>query len=942
LDKPLNNSKIPQYQFIDPTDIMPRNATKSLTYSQFMLDFINATGNMSNPYNQRQLLGAYLSSVYLFSAINLVAKLIGRIKIVARERRGELSLPLPIDNEINTVFAKYGAKMLENMYRNYAVYGATLVYKLPSVEGALNKRYDFASHGIAGFQVLDRPKWNLNQNAGSGEIYGAYVNNYSLSSIDPQLDRNEFVYHTSWNPEYPNDGQSIVSNAIHYAVANNSIAQWMSDYFTRGALPLMIVSFENEADNSITDNDLEKYRRQFEDKFQGGVNSSLRSVFLDRKVVFEQVGIPASEVEASAQDQTALQGIAAAVGIDIELIAPPEGGRSENFDQVLANTWNLTIIPLAENFLSSIERDSGLPDGVFLTLDVSHISELEAGRADKASTEQGIVDAGIQSYNEARARMNMPPVRELEGMWNLGGQLSPITHAEDIKRTIAPTLLEQATAAYEQNLIPRSTLQKTINAIPDLERDGYKDEVDNRYDRVIGLWNDNVIRYHDVFKLLQMPIPSNSKNIYKTQMENLMQMEVDNHQRKLDEQDALADRMMELYTENLITNAQLLDFYRVPIPPNYRRGFKAEIDYAIDREHEALTAKAENDLEIEMAKRQQEVDQAQALFDKELEKPEFIKGLFADGFIKLSAALDQLGIDFPYGEVDGYAPEIESIREAMGELGVWKNRVPGYKASPPIKPSLPPAPPTSVISSVEPPPPPSPTEKPITPAGSKPKELPSQDAKSEATTSDSQTVTETEVSTTSVDAQADDGEQKSIRTLATIAKRGGAFADKMADTLSIYLSLDEFDLENLQVLASTDGVLSPAISATKIALLEAKDVSADQFKKLTAILNQARLTPIELHIVGVSEENANARLQLAIAKTQSIVNLQAVIYDCARYLSIDAISPAYIPQNYTPALNTSFAPLVSEGERKDIHTIALITQIFLTFNNNKEIIDLQI
>lgn len=419
----------PIASLIDPNEMM---AQKSLSFNKYVMDFINDSGfyGNSNPYTEQQLLMAYMTSVYLFAALRRVSNLISRIKVVAEIRQGSKYVRAPETILINRIFERDGPSVYSKMYLNYAIYGAAMAYKTKTLHATLEHArgtpiYDYQDNAVAGLHVLDKPFWELHEDTYNGEIIGAYVQRGTKHVNNRNyLDRREFVYLTDWNPENPNRGRSIATVAIHEAVTNAAIAKWSAEYFTRGAMPFVLVAMEDDP-AMISDSDLMKYKRQFEDHWQG-INSSLRSVFIDRNVNVQQVGIPASEVAADELNQSALEGISAAVGLDRELIVTPAGGSQERHAVLVKRAWEDTVMPMANGMLSAFARDLGLPDDMRLALDLSHIQELDADRDERVSTEISVFDASAQTYNEMRGRLNMPAIPQFDGMVKTDDGLVPI------------------------------------------------------------------------------------------------------------------------------------------------------------------------------------------------------------------------------------------------------------------------------------------------------------------------------------------------------------------------------------------------------------------------------------------------------------------------------------------------------------------------------------
>lgn len=406
-------------QLIDPGEMF---AGKSLSFNKYVMDFIYDTGayGHSNPYTDQQLLMSYMTSVYMFAALRRVSNLISRIKIVAQIKQGNKYVRAPETAMINRIFERDGPAIYSRMYLNYAIYGGAVAFKTKTMKAVLEENrgtpiYDYRDGAVAGLHVLDKPFWELDEDTYNGEINGLYVQRGTkYTESRNYLDRREFCYFTDWNPENPNRGRSVATVAIHEAVTNAAIARWSAEYFTRGAMPFVLVAMEEDP-AMIADTDLLKYKRQFEDQWQG-VNSSLRSVFIDRKVDVQQVGIAAGEVAAAELNESALEGIAAAVGLDRELVVTPAGGSQERHAVLVKRAWEDTIIPTATAMMSAFANDLGLADDMRLVLDLDHIQELDADREQKAGTEIQILNDTVQTFNETRSRLDMPTIPDFDGL----------------------------------------------------------------------------------------------------------------------------------------------------------------------------------------------------------------------------------------------------------------------------------------------------------------------------------------------------------------------------------------------------------------------------------------------------------------------------------------------------------------------------------------------
>lgn len=469
------------FHMIDPS----QGATKNAGFSQYVQDFIYSNGVYNQPYTDIQLELAYMTSVYLFAALRRVSNLVSRVKTYAEVKRGGKWTSLNPESRINVMLARDMPSALKFGYLNYAVYGAALAYKTKTFRAVMQAArgkpiYDYKDGAVGGFIILDKPGWELDESPTNNyaSLKGAQIG-YDYRDIIGErnyLKREEFIYMTDWNPRDRNRGRSIATVAIHEAVTNAAIARWASEYFTRGTLPMLLVSMvDNPA--VMTETDLLKQKRFFEENLQGQ-GSSLRTTFVDQKVDVQEIGISADRVAAPELNKTALEGISAAVGIERDLIIAPEGGTQSRHEAMIQQAWTDTIIPLAEWMIDNFQRDLGLPKDCRIQIDVSHIAELEANRGDRATTELQMFEKTAQTINETRMRLNQKPIKALNGFMMTANGLTSIRKILQQDKIVDEKLFSQITAGWDADLLKKSDALKMMGkALPPNEKDGYKSQL---------------------------------------------------------------------------------------------------------------------------------------------------------------------------------------------------------------------------------------------------------------------------------------------------------------------------------------------------------------------------------------------------------------------------------------------------------------------------------
>lgn len=660
-DYPTRESRVAAAQLLDPGEMF---AGKSVAFNRYIMDFINDSGYGSNPnpYTEGQLLMAYMTSVYLFAALRRVSNLISRVRVVAEIKQGSKYVRAPETVLINRIFERDGSLAFARMYLNYAIYGGAICYKVKTMKAVLEQAretpiYDYKDNAVAGLHVLDKPMWELDEDTYNAEINGVYVSQGSkYVGSRNYLRREEFIYTTDWNPENPNRGRSIATVAIHEAVTNASIARWGAEYFTRGAMPFILVALEDDP-AMVTDTDLLKYKRQFEDHWQG-VGGSLRSVFMDRKVNVEQVGVPAGDIAAPELNNNALAGISAAVGLDRELIVTPEGGTQERHAVLVKRAWDDTVIPLAESFVRAFEQQLGLPDGMRLALDLSHIKELEADRADKAAVERDMYNDSLQTYNETRQRMDMQPIHELDGYFKTDQGLVPIHRVTERGRIPLQDVREAQAQWFEKGLTTLNEYRISMG-MPQLK--GFDDVV---------LMDNKPIRIEDL--LLGLFEPDESTVTRET---SLMEKGL----RSFNEiRDTLGLKDVEGMDDVFFLDNQPYTLTRLLAKVNAPN--RDQIDGEISKFNEGATTYNELRLALGMQPTKgfetfhknngELMSEARILRQDKLLDEKLIQqvgDLWNNNLLLRSGAMKMLGIPNPVGMTDGYKTEIEGLMQFVAD-----------------------------------------------------------------------------------------------------------------------------------------------------------------------------------------------------------------------------------------------------------------------------------
>lgn len=462
-----------------------QRAQKSMSYSDYVNDFINGSGYYEGElYSEQQVEAAYRTSVYLFAAMRRVANLFSEVQIVAEVKKGGNWQRLPETHRLNTIFSEGGAKFMYSLYMYYALYGKVLVYKRKTKKARIAARQGkiistYLQGGIAGVHLIPNARWTIMEDEYRSEILGFNLN-APEGNLDAGLrDREEFVYLNDFDPRYVNGATSMASLAINNALTNASIARWASHYFMSGAMPLLLVSTEDDPALQ-TEADLLKYKSLVERVWQGLWSKfSLRAVFTDRKLNVQQAGIDADKVKAPELNQDALNAIASVFQITPDLIVPPPGGSQSRQEELLLEAYYSSVLPTARHIVAGFNEDFGLngSDARLVIVD-EDVQALDAARQKNAATETSIFQAGLQTFGEAQERLNTKPVKELAGWVMINGRFQSVERLLRDDKSPDANIIQYGTAAFDSNIIKRGVIAKMLfNVDVPPEEDGYKWQV---------------------------------------------------------------------------------------------------------------------------------------------------------------------------------------------------------------------------------------------------------------------------------------------------------------------------------------------------------------------------------------------------------------------------------------------------------------------------------
>lgn len=466
-----------------------QSAVKAMPYSQYVQDFINDNGGFGDLYTEQQVEMAYRTSVYMFSAQRRVANLFSKLKIMGEVDRGDGQWErLPETHDINKIFAQAGSRFLFQYYMFYSTYGKVLVYKRKTRKAAESQAsgrllWRYMDGAISGIHIVPNSHWTMREDVYTNTILGFDLSERS-EDTDKQVsfDRKEVVYSHDFDPRYVNGAVSMASLVLNQAITNAAVARWAAHYFMSGAMPLLLVSTED--DPSVQQEaDLTQYKNLVQRAWRGLFGDfSLRALFTDRKLSVQEAGITADRVTAPDLNRDALNAIASVFQIAPDLIVPPEGGSDNARHRFLIKqAYDDAVTPVGEQALTDFNEDFGLStdDSKYrLVLVTDHIPAMEADRGDRADTEIQIFQGGIQSYGQTQERLDIEPIEPLKDFIYIEGRLRSVQGIVDEDRMKPDRIVANAVQGWNDGWVKRSEIREMLNlTTAKAEKDGYKYEL---------------------------------------------------------------------------------------------------------------------------------------------------------------------------------------------------------------------------------------------------------------------------------------------------------------------------------------------------------------------------------------------------------------------------------------------------------------------------------
>ncbi len=296
--------------------------------------------------------------------------------------------------------------------------------------------------------VTGRIGWEIETGAGDRPIaYWPLTSRY----LEAFPSKGGARYFGSFKYGPPNDRRNLPADRVFYDW-NPSADDWRQpeSAFQAARLDLSVAVRQDIYDDAFLKNNAQPaslvvhqrfakidersaFREQFESRFQGERNAG-RTAFVEGEgdgsladaIHIEALGLSQRDGEFIARYDQKIRGILVALGVPMSRLGDATGRTFSNAGQEWTNYWTGTLLPIAYDFADAmniqlLERYGGRAKGVGY-FDVTGVAALQEAAAFQQVGLPALVDSGVLTRDEARAKFGVGPMDDAE----IGGSTGPL------------------------------------------------------------------------------------------------------------------------------------------------------------------------------------------------------------------------------------------------------------------------------------------------------------------------------------------------------------------------------------------------------------------------------------------------------------------------------------------------------------------------------------
>lgn len=240
---------------------------------------------------------------------------------------------------------------------------------------------------------------------------------YRVPGLEPQRVPAADVVRLAWATDPLDDyrGLSPLVVAARSIDLDNKALDYLRAFFTNGASPAGILTFEEETEEKERERIRLMWRRLY-----GGNRGWHDVAVLDSGVKWEEMGSRPEKLGLDHVWGTTETRICAAFGVPPILVQLKMGlARStfSNYGEAIKSFWSETMVPLADQVGDQLTFGLGAEygDNVEVCLDVSEVEVLQEAWSEKRNAAVLLYGGDIVTLNEARAMAGLEPVEGEDG-----------------------------------------------------------------------------------------------------------------------------------------------------------------------------------------------------------------------------------------------------------------------------------------------------------------------------------------------------------------------------------------------------------------------------------------------------------------------------------------------------------------------------------------------
>jgi HK97 family phage portal protein len=235
---------------------------------------------------------------------------------------------------------------------------------------------------------------------------GGYI--YKTSTQDVPFREDEITHINYFNPTSDFYGMGAMSPAEITISTDNFAKQWNRNFFKNSALPKGAL----ETDNILDSNVLKRLKTQW-NLAHKGVSKSHNIAILEGGLKWKSIEASQKEMDFKSLSELSREEILASFGVPAPILGIVSNVNNSVLDNLKKLFWENTMLPKLEKIEAALNFNLVWPndDSLSIAFDKDSIEALKGSQETRARIASMLVERGIFTQNEARAKFfNMPDV----------------------------------------------------------------------------------------------------------------------------------------------------------------------------------------------------------------------------------------------------------------------------------------------------------------------------------------------------------------------------------------------------------------------------------------------------------------------------------------------------------------------------------------------------